>query len=71
MEYQLPCGIILTIDFDRFEDADSESGYFNFSVNHWWVSEVGGKRCSVKVSDWLRKRLDAEWIENELVERYY
>lgn len=71
MEYELPCGIILTIDFNFFEDADRDSGYNYPYPNHWWVSEVGGKRCSVKVSDWLRKRLDDEWIEKELVERYW
>lgn len=71
MEYETDCGIVLTIDFDRIEAPDPGSGIMFPYVSEWWVSHVGKRKCPVVVSDWLKKRLDAEYIENEIVERYW
>lgn len=70
MEYETPFGMI-SIEFDMVCEPDPSSGIIHPYINHWFVSHVGNRVCNEKVSNWLRNRIDEEYIEDQLVERYY
>jgi hypothetical protein len=71
MNYELPCGIVLTIDWNYICDPDRDSGIYTQHVDHWWISHVGNRECDSKVANWLRKRLDGEQIEDMIIEGSY
>lgn len=67
MEHETPWGIV-AIAFDNIENADPDSGIFSAYVTDWWITHVGGRACSLEVSEWLRKRLDCDTIECRILE---
>lgn len=74
MDYELSNGLNITVEWDSIEGPDRDSGIFSPYVTDFWITHVGGRRCSKKVSEWLGNRIssgDEEDICNKIVERYW
>jgi hypothetical protein len=64
----------LTFNWDWIEDADKDSGISSPYVYGLYISHVGGRKCSVEVSDWLLKRMGSATVaevEEQIIEEYY
>ena len=68
MDYVLPCGITITINYGGYEPADYDSGVYCESVGWWTITHVGNRSCSVKVRDWLMRRISVHTEEDILME---
>jgi hypothetical protein len=71
MEYELSNGLTIEVEWDSIEGPDRDSGIFSPYVTDFWITAVGGRKCSRRVSNWLCKRMssgDEEDICEKIVE---
>lgn len=71
MEYEIEIGeeiVTLEIDFE-LEGIVGDDGRLFWIVSDWWIERVDGKKVDTARSDEIRELLDAEEIENKILEQ--
>jgi len=71
MEYEIEIGEethTLEIDFEM-EGIVGDDGRLFWIVSDWWIDRVDGEKITVAQSDEIKATLDAEDIENKILEQ--